>query len=102
MRKRIGFALAAVAGAYLLLIAGTLALMRQPPTVFAHAMGNVPRPLLALLPFQTLWTSARAGKLHVSDPAPDFLLQRLDRQGQVQLSSFRGKKPVVLVFGSYT
>ncbi len=94
--------LAAFASAYLLFVAGSLALMFQPPEIFAQAMGRVPGPLFAVVPFQTLWTFARAGKLHVGDPAPDFLLQRVDRQGQFRLSSLRGQKPVVLVFGSYT
>jgi peroxiredoxin len=34
--------------------------------------------------------------------APDFALQTTDHSNTVQLSSFRGQKPVVLVFGSYT
>jgi peroxiredoxin len=34
--------------------------------------------------------------------APDFTLPTLDHTATVQLSSFRGSKPVVLVFGSYT
>jgi hypothetical protein len=34
--------------------------------------------------------------------APDFKLPRLDRTEQVRLSSFRGRKPVALIFGSYT
>ncbi len=34
--------------------------------------------------------------------APDFTLQTRDGKKTVTLSSFRGKKPVVLVFGSYT
>jgi peroxiredoxin len=34
--------------------------------------------------------------------APDFTLPTLDKSANVQLSSFRGKQPVVLVFGSYT
>jgi len=45
---------------------------------------------------------ARAGHLKVGDPAPDFALPTADRKAQVQLSSFRGSKPVVLIFGSYT
>lgn len=36
------------------------------------------------------------------DPAPDFALQTLDGKQTVRLSEFRGKKPVVLIFGSYT
>ena len=43
----------------------------------------------------------------VGGDAPDFNLPRLggDRLGsddRVQLSSFRGRKPVALIFGSYT
>ncbi len=34
--------------------------------------------------------------------APDFKLPRLDSTEQVRLSSFRGRKPVALIFGSYT
>jgi len=41
-------------------------------------------------------------KLRVGDPAPDFTLKTKDGSRQVQLSSFKGKRPVVLVFGSYT
>lgn len=33
---------------------------------------------------------------------PDFSLKRLDADTRVRLSSFRGKRPVALVFGSYT
>ena len=36
-------------------------------------------------------------------PAPDFELPRLDdRSPMVRLSEFRGKRPVALIFGSYT
>jgi len=34
--------------------------------------------------------------------APDFKLPRLGSTEQVRLSSFRGRKPVALIFGSYT
>ena len=40
--------------------------------------------------------------LKVGDAAPDFKLRTVDGTGEVQLSSYRGKRPVVLVFGSYT
>jgi peroxiredoxin len=37
------------------------------------------------------------------DPASDFELPRLDAPGHtVRLSSFAGRCPVALVFGSYT
>jgi len=39
----------------------------------------------------------------VGQAAPDFKLKSLaDPKKEVQLSSFKGKKPVVLIFGSYT
>ena len=38
----------------------------------------------------------------VGDQAPDFELPRLDADGRVRLSSFRGVKPVSLIFGSFT
>lgn len=36
------------------------------------------------------------------DLAPDFTLSDISGTESVTLSDFRGKKPVVLVFGSYT
>ncbi len=41
-------------------------------------------------------------KLKVGDIAPNFTLKTLDEEGTVTLSDSRGKKPVVLIFGSYT
>ena len=36
------------------------------------------------------------------DDAPDFELPLLGSSGPVRLSAFRGRKPVALIFGSYT
>lgn len=55
-----------------------------------------------VLPFETLWFRARAGSVAVGDTAPDFRLVTLDKKSEVSLASFRGSKPVVLIFGSYT
>jgi hypothetical protein len=41
-------------------------------------------------------------KLRAGDIAPDFTLPDLKRTKEVKLSSFKDKKPVVLIFGSYT
>lgn len=41
-------------------------------------------------------------RLQVGDAAPDFTLPTATGKGQVSLSSFKGKKPVVLIFGSHT
>ena len=42
------------------------------------------------------------GKLKPGDPAPDFSLRRVKSKKKVRLSAFRNKKPVALIFGSYT
>ncbi len=46
--------------------------------------------------------AARAGGPQIGGPAPDFGLPEVGREHRVQLSSYRGKSPVVLVFGSYS
>lgn len=38
----------------------------------------------------------------VGDAAPDFELPLMGSDERVRLSSFRGDKPVALIFGSYT
>lgn len=38
----------------------------------------------------------------IGDLAPDFTLKSLDGKSETQLSKFKGSKPVVLFFGSYT
>jgi peroxiredoxin len=38
----------------------------------------------------------------VGDLAPDFELNDVRGEGRVRLSDFRGKKPVALIFGSFT
>jgi hypothetical protein len=78
--------------------------MRQPPDQFGHVMARIPGPVAFMVfPFESMWMKARRGTLDIGDAAPDFTLTRLDKTGQVQLSSFTAqKKPVVLVFGSYT
>jgi len=87
---------------HLSLSAGFYWAMSQPPDVFGRVMAKTPLPVMMVLPFETLWNSARAGRLEPGDPAPDFRLPTLDHKATVQLSSFRGSRPVVLVFGSYT
>ncbi len=76
--------------------------MRQKPGVFGRVMSATPNAAFVVLPFKSMWLSARRGSLRPGDNAPDFLLESHDHKAKVQLSSFRGQKPVVLVFGSYT
>jgi len=87
---------------YLVILGGFLALMYQPPTRFARVAAHLPEPLFGILLLEPLWLFARSGRLEVGKMAPDFRLPALDKTSYVQLSSFRGDKPVVLVFGSYT
>jgi len=84
--------------------ASLFALMRQSPDAFARVMARVPGPVAFLvLPFETLWTQARAGSLRVGDAAPDFSLLKLDKSSQIKLSALTAQgQPVVLIFGSYT
>lgn len=76
--------------------------MHQPPERFGRVMARMPVAAYFVIPFETLWTRARAGTLQPGQAAPDFSLALLDKSATMQLSSFRGKEPVVLVFGSYT
>ena len=38
----------------------------------------------------------------VGDVAPDFSIFDIEGKNQIRSSDFRGKKPVALIFGSYT
>ena len=76
--------------------------MHLPPEEFAQIVARTPRVVWMVVPFSKLWTFARVGGLEVGDAAPDFELPAQDESSIVRLSSFRGTKPVVLVFGSYT
>ena len=93
---------------YVSLLIGVFAAMHQPIERFGkimlvHAGTTVHgRPVRADVERCTL------GALDIGQPAPDFVLRTADKKGQpqpieqVQLSSFHGRQPVVLVFGSYT
>ena len=87
---------------YLALLGALFAAMYQPPARFARIISMTPGPVMRIVPFPPLWRTARAGRLQTGDPAPDFDLPSVDKQSRVRLSAFRGSKPVVLVFGSYT
>jgi hypothetical protein len=101
LRKVVKWLLVLVVG-YGVLVGALFLAMVQPPQVFGRIMSKVPDIAFLVLPFKQLWFVARRGRLHVGDLAPDFSLQTADRKTRVQLSSFRGREPVVLVFGSYT
>lgn len=76
--------------------------MHRPPEAFARVMAHLPWEVFLILPFETLWSQARAGGLHPGDAAPDFTLAKLDKTGTVKLSALNRVQPVVMIFGSYT
>ena len=76
--------------------------MHRPPEAFAHVMSHMPWEVFLVVPFETLWTRARAGTVHLGDAAPDFSLTKLDKTGIIQLSDLNKTQPVVMIFGSYT
>lgn len=88
---------------YVLLFGAVALAMLQPPEQFGQIMKHVPEPLVwRMLPGPRIWLWARDGHLTDGDPAPDFTLSTHDHSGRVTLSSHRGLRHVVLVFGSYT
>ena len=94
-------------GAFVLAWLGFLALvyskMTASPEEFGMFMSHMPMPAYSVLPFETLWSRARAGTVNVGDAAPDFTLASVKSgEPKDRLSELRGSKPVVLVFGSYT
>ena len=102
MKKKIIILAVVAAIAYVAISGALFAAMRQQPETFARVMSHVPWPAFVVLPFKPLWYRARAGHLAIGDAAPDFSLESLDHRDRFQLSSLKGQKPVVLVFGSYT
>jgi hypothetical protein len=99
------FGVLGLAACYVVVFAVVLMAMLQPPERFGLFMKKVPTGLVfRTVPATRMWLWARSGALLPGAPAPDFALPRQDNRGgdRVTLSSFRGQRPVVLVFGSYT
>jgi len=76
--------------------------MHKPPEDFARVMSHMPWEVFLVVPFETLWTRARAGTLNMGDSAPDFSLLKLDKTDTVHFSEINKTQPVVMIFGSYT
>jgi len=87
---------------YVVLLGALFAVMCQGPEVFTRVMAKTPEAAFMVIPFKPLWLRARAGSLKPGDEAPSLSLETYDKKSRVQLSDFKGKQPVVLVFGSYT
>jgi hypothetical protein len=101
-KKTLGFVLLVLICGYAALLFTMNRAMHGTPEQFGHFMAKLPPAIFLVAPFETMWTHARAGKVNVGDPAPDFTLSTLDKSARVSLASLRADKPVVLVFGSYT
>lgn len=101
MRKYFKYAIPVLI-VYVILSGGLFVAMLQPPAKFGHIMSKLPVVSYILFPFEPMWLVARKGTLKVGDQAPDFELKTTDRSSAVRLSTFRGQKPVVLIFGSHT
>ena len=101
--RRLLRVLAALGVVYVALVTALAAVMLQPPARVGRIMKHLPLPVVwGILPGPRIWMWARSGDLAVGDVAPDFTLRTQDRKGSVTLSSHRGSRPVVLVFGSFT
>lgn len=67
--------------------------------VLCHFMGS-PRDVYGFLRYALpQW---HKGDLKVGDRAPDASLYALDGQSTFRISEHMGKRPLVLIFGSYT
>jgi Ca2+-binding EF-hand superfamily protein len=80
-----------------------LRLMLQPPEKKDDKKSDDdPSPLILLKGFAT----GELGSIHegpaIGEKAPDFTLRTQDGNDEFRLSQFQGKKPVVLIFGSFT
>ncbi|MDQ6698718.1 MAG: redoxin domain-containing protein [Acidobacteriota bacterium] len=97
----------AVVVLYVLAVGTLLALAAWSPQSLAKVIARIPSsespgPMFMIIPLKPVMLLARSGRLRVGDSAPDFRLNTPDSSQTIQLSDFRGKTPVVLVFGSYT
>ena len=103
--KWVLFGVLGLAVSYAALFGVVLTAMQQPPSRFGQFMKRVPEALVwGALPASRMWLWARRGDLQPGATAPDFTLTKHgdSRGDRVTLSSHRGHRPVVLVFGSYT
>jgi hypothetical protein len=101
--KWVLFGVLGLAASYAVLFGVVLTAMLQPPARFGQFMKRVPEALVwGALPASHMWLWARSGDLVPGVQAPDLTLPRHGDSGRVTLSSYRGNRAVVLVFGSYS
>jgi hypothetical protein len=75
--------------------------MPDPVKQFIERMDNAP-PEERVPNWETTKKLMARPAPAVGDSAPEFSLKTLDGKETYALSQFRGKQPVVLIFGSYT
>jgi hypothetical protein len=102
VKRILAVGLAVILAAWVVLTLTAFTAMTKSPGQFSGFMAKLPRIAMIAIPFEPLWNEARSGKLAVGSQAPDFDLETAGHDQKVRLSEFRGKRPVVLVFGSYT
>lgn len=102
MRKVLLVVVVTLVVGYALTCGGYYYAMCRGPEAFSAVMARTPDLAFVVMPLKPMWLSARKGSLAVGAPAPDFSLERYDQPTTIRLSKFRGDRPVVLVFGSYT
>jgi hypothetical protein len=74
----------------------------SPPRPATPAKKDGPSPLVLFLGLLTGELGSPFEGPHVGAVAPDFALKTQDGKKEIRLSQYRGKKPVVLIFGSFT
>jgi hypothetical protein len=91
------FVARATIGLWIALFAGAVATAQEPG---AKQPATLPatQPVAALQPT----TKPDQAAPEVGETAPTFKLKSLDGKSEFELTSLRGKRPVLLLFGSYT
>ncbi len=80
-------------------------LLYPPPAPPSRAPSNAPRGPSRLTLLKGLFSGEIGSYTEgpgLNQQAPDFTLETHDKSKQISLSDYRGKKPVVLIFGSFT
>jgi hypothetical protein len=78
------------------------ALFPPTPRQSSEPQSIGPSPLVAFLGFLTGEFGSICEGPSIGQRAPNFTLPTQDGKRKVRLADFRGKKPVVLIFGSFT
>jgi hypothetical protein len=74
----------------------------SPPPDTAKKKNDGPSPLVLLKGLLSGELGSVFEGPDIGQQAPDFTLKTQDGKKQIRLSQFRGQKPVVLIFGSFT